>query len=82
MADPWPRETFVIPENAGQVGRTIDMIKIDNTFRTLLLTILNGDTTDQATYVRYFLLHCLKITQEKAKSEHQPVRQEATEGVV
>ena len=47
MADPWPRETFVIPGNAGQVGRTIDMIKIDNTFRTLLLAILNGDTTNQ-----------------------------------
>eukprot|EP01048_Picozoa_sp_COSAG05_P033613 COSAG05_NODE_13581_length_424_cov_1.575385_1_plen_43_part_10 len=25
-------------------------------------------------------LHCLKTTQDKAKSEHQPVRQEATEG--
>ena len=47
MADPWPRETFVIPGSAGQVGRTINMIKIDDTFRTLLLAILNGDTTNQ-----------------------------------
>ena len=47
MADPWPRETFVIPGSEGQVGRTINMIKIDDTFRTLLLAILNGDTTDQ-----------------------------------
>ena len=47
MADPWPRETFVIPGSAGQVGRTINMIKIDDTFRTLLLAILNGGTTDQ-----------------------------------
>ena len=39
MANPWPRETFVIPRSAGQVGRTINMIKIDDTFRTLLFAI-------------------------------------------
>ena len=38
MANPWPRETFVIPGDAGQVGRTINMIKVDDAFRTQLLT--------------------------------------------
>eukprot|EP01048_Picozoa_sp_COSAG05_P006699 COSAG05_NODE_446_length_9772_cov_117.012923_6_plen_119_part_00 len=47
MANPWPRETFVIPGDAGQVARTINMIKVDDTFRTQLLTIFNGATSDQ-----------------------------------
>ena len=47
MAQPWPRETFVIPGVAGQVRRTINMIKIDDTFRPQLLAFLNGATTDQ-----------------------------------
>ena len=47
MANPWPRETFVIPGDAGQVARTINMIKVDDAFRTQLLTIFNGATTDQ-----------------------------------
>ena len=29
MANPWPRETFVIPGDAGQVARTINMIKVE-----------------------------------------------------
>eukprot|EP01048_Picozoa_sp_COSAG05_P020002 COSAG05_NODE_3292_length_2173_cov_1.792189_2_plen_289_part_00 len=47
MANPWPRETFVIPGDAGQVARTINMIKVDDAFRTQLLTIFNGATSDQ-----------------------------------
>ena len=47
MANPWPRETFVIPGAAGQVARTINMIKVDDAFRTQLLTIFNGATSDQ-----------------------------------
>ena len=46
MATPWPRETFVIPGDAGQVARTINMIKVDDAFRTQLLTIFNGATSD------------------------------------
>ena len=55
MATPWPRETFVIPGDAGQAARTINMIKIDDTFQTPLLTVLNGATTDQGqgTYLLY-----------------------------
>ena len=47
MATPWPRETFVIPGDAGQAARTINMIKIDDAFRTQLLTIFNGATSEQ-----------------------------------
>ena len=47
MANPWPRETFVIPGDAGQAARTINMIKVDDAFRTQLLTIFNGATSDQ-----------------------------------
>ena len=47
MANPWLRETFVIPGVAGQAARTINMIKIDDTLKGQLLALLKGSTTDQ-----------------------------------
>ena len=47
MANPWLRETFVIPGVAGQAARTINMIKIDDTSKGQLLALLKGSTTDQ-----------------------------------
>ena len=47
MANPWLRETFVIPGVAGQAARTINMIKIDDASKGQLLALLKGSTTDQ-----------------------------------
>ena len=48
MANPWLRETFVIPGVvAGQAGRTINMINIDDNIKAQVLALLNGATTDQ-----------------------------------
>ena len=47
MANPWLRETFVIPGVAGQAGRTITMIKTDDNIKAQVLALLNGATTDQ-----------------------------------
>ena len=47
-ANPFPRRTFVIPGEAGQADRTINMIEIDDALKTADLALLNAATTDQA----------------------------------